>query len=342
MFRNMKIGTKIALGFGVILVLLAVVGSLSYFGVGGIVRNAGQVIDGNKLDGMLAQKEVEHLNWVGKVNALTDDSVTKLEVQTDDHKCGFGKWLYGDERKAAEGLVPSLAPLFKSIEQPHRHLHESAIAIGQHFKQADQKLPSLLLEREIDHLNWATKIRDTFIAGDQKLDVQTDGTRCALGHWLNSDAAKKAYATGDQQFRALWDQMVANHHQLHESAKTIQSLLQSGSMLEAKNYFQNQTVPLLTTTIKALRGLREEAERELAGMQEANKVYAQQTLPALEKVQNLLGDIRQEARKNIMTDEVMLQAARGTQRNVSVVGIVAILVGLALAFVIARGIIGSL
>ena len=135
MFRNMKIGTKIALGFGVILVLLAVVGSLSYFGVGGIVRNAGQVIDGNKLDGMLAQKEVDHLNWVGKVNALlTDDSVTKLEVQTDDHKCGFGKWLYGDERKAAEGLVPSLAPLFKSIEQPHRHLHESAITSNRPIK----------------------------------------------------------------------------------------------------------------------------------------------------------------------------------------------------------------
>jgi hypothetical protein len=31
------------------------VACLSYFGVGGIVRNAGQAIDGNKLDGMLDQ-----------------------------------------------------------------------------------------------------------------------------------------------------------------------------------------------------------------------------------------------------------------------------------------------
>jgi len=339
-WKNLTIGKKIALGFGVILVLLAVVGCLSYFGVGSIVHNAGQVIDGNKLDGMLAQKEVDHLNWVSQVNALlTDDSVTKLEVQTDDHKCGFGKWLYGDERKAAEHLVPSLASLFKSIEEPHRHLHESAIAIGQHFKQANQRLPSILLEREIDHLNWAAKIRDTFIKGDQKLNVQTDGTRCALGQWLNSDEAKKAYTQGDQQFRALWDQMLSNHHQLHESAKSIQALLQSGSTLEAKNYFQNHTVQLLETTIKDLRGLREEAEHELSGMQEANKIYAQKTLPALERVQDLLGDIRREARKNIMTDEIMLQAARGTQRSVSLVGGLAVLLGIGLAFLIARGII---
>ena len=53
--------------------------------------------------------------------------MTSLNVETDDHKCGFGQWLYGDGRKQAEALVPSLAPLLKKIEEPHRLLHESAI-----------------------------------------------------------------------------------------------------------------------------------------------------------------------------------------------------------------------
>ncbi len=339
-WKNLTIGKKIALGFSVILFLLSVVGALSYFGVGGIVHNASQVIDGNKLDGILAQKEVDHLKWVGKVNALlTDDSVTKLEVQTDDHKCGLGKWLYGEERKTAEYLVPSLAPLFKSIEEPHRHLHASAIDIDQHFRQVNHQLPSILLAREIDHLNWAANIRDTFIKGNEKLDVQTDATRCALGKWLISDEAKKAYSEGDQTFRALWDQMLSNHHLLHESAKSIQSLLQSASIQEAKNYFQNQTVPLLATTVRQLRGLHDESVQAMAGMQKANQIYAQKTLPALEQVQNLLSDIRQEARKHIMTDEIMLRTARGTQRNVFLVGGTAVLLGIALAFLIARGII---
>jgi len=342
-WNNLTIGKKIALGFGVTLVLLGVVACLSYFGVGGIVRNAGQVIDGNKLDGMLAQKEVDHLNWVGKVNdLLNDDSVTKLEVQTDDHKCGFGQWLYGEERKAAEDLVPSLAPLFKSIEEPHRHLHESAIEIGRRFRQADPNLPSLLLEREIDHLNWAAKIRDAFLKGDRRLDVQTDPSLCALGKWLQSEQAHSAYSRGDRQFRVQWDEMAADHRRLHESAKAIQASLQSGATHEARTQFDSETLPIMAKTLKALRGLREEAELELAGMHEAREIYARKTLPALERVQALLGDIRQDARKHIMTDEIMLNSARGTQRNVLLAGGLAVLVGMGLALLIARGIIAAL
>jgi methyl-accepting chemotaxis protein len=339
-WNNLTIGKKISLGFGIILALLGVVGCLSYFGVGGIVHNAGQVIDGNKLDGMLAQKEVDHLNWVSKVNALlNDDRVTELKVQTDDHQCGFGKWLYGDERAAAEQLVPSLAPFFKSIEEPHRHLHESAITIGRHFKQADANLPSLLLQREIDHLNWAAKIRDTFLNGGSRLDVQTDPTLCALGKWLQSEQAHEAYTQGDREFRALWDDMAADHRRLHESAKTIGSMLRSGSTQDARTYFESQTLPIMGKTLKALRGLQERAGQALSGIKEARDVYAHKTLPALERVQALLGEIRNEARKHIMTDEIMLQSARGTRRNVLFVGALAVLVGLGLAYLISRGII---
>jgi methyl-accepting chemotaxis protein len=113
------------------LTLLLILGGMSFMGVGGIVENAEEVIDGNKLDGNLAQKEVDHLNWVNQVNALlTDESVTALNVQTDHAQCAFGKWLYGEGRQQAEMLVPELAPLLKAMEEPHKRLHESAIAIG--------------------------------------------------------------------------------------------------------------------------------------------------------------------------------------------------------------------
>ena len=134
---------------------LCAVALLSFSGVKGIVSNAGHVIDGNQLDGMLAQKEVDHLTWSAQVNAmLTDVSVTGLNVQTDHKKCGFGQWLYGQERQAAEKLVPSLAPLLKSIEIPHEKLHATAIDIGKHFRQANPALPTLFLDRHIDHLNY--------------------------------------------------------------------------------------------------------------------------------------------------------------------------------------------
>ncbi len=156
-WNKLTIGRKIALGFGVVLVLLAVVGVLSFTGVGGIVKNAKQVIDGNKLDGLLAQKEVDHLNWVNGVNALlTDEQVISLDVEKDHRKCGFGKWLYGEERKDAEKIVPALVSQLKQIEEPHALLHQTAIEIEEVFRQPHPGLTELLSNRLNDHINWVS------------------------------------------------------------------------------------------------------------------------------------------------------------------------------------------
>ncbi len=225
-WKEMTIGKKIGTGFGIVLILLTLVGILSYSGTRGIVGNAEEVIDGNKLDGNLAQKEVDHLNWANQLNALlTDDTVTELKVQTDHQKCAFGQWLYGEGRKEAEHLVPSLAPLLKDIEDPHKSLHNSAIAIGKVFRQANPNLPTLFVQREVDHLKWAAKIRDAFIQQKDELGVQTDPTQCGLGKWLNSDEARAAYEHGDNDFRRVWDDMIQSHKALHQSAVGIASNL---------------------------------------------------------------------------------------------------------------------
>ncbi|MFH2065608.1 MAG: methyl-accepting chemotaxis protein [Pseudomonadota bacterium] len=341
-WKDLTIGKKIAVGFGVVLVLLGIVGILNYTGVGDIVNNAKQVNEGNKLDGMLAQKEVDHLNWMSKVNALlTDDTVTTLQVETDDHQCGFGKWLFGEERKEAERHIPSLAPLFAAIEEPHHKLHASAIAIGKVFKQANTELPILLAEKEVDHLKWASRIRDVFLKGSDTLDVETDPEKCALGKWLHSDAAMKAYENGDAVFKKMWDEMITAHKHLHESAIDIQRNL-TVAPETARKAFDEKTLPILDRTLNLLETLKEEARHELTGMEEAKHIFATQTAPALQTVQETLNKIRVEAKKHVITDEAMLNAAQDTKRNVTIVGIAAIVMGILLAFFIARGIVSVL
>ena len=168
-WKDISIYTKMLIGFGLLIILTLLVALWSIFGISGIVTNAEEVIDGNKLDGLLAQREVDHLNWAGDVNALlTDDNVTELNVQLDDHECAFGKWLYGEGREEAEAFVPSLAPLLKAIEEPHRRLHESAGSIDNvSLFQADTSLPALFADREIDHL----------VLGGRDQRCLSDGTR---------------------------------------------------------------------------------------------------------------------------------------------------------------------
>ena len=223
-WKDLKIGKKIGIGFGVVLLLLVGVGLLAILGLGSVITDAEEVIYGNELNAEMIQKEVDHLHWVGKVNTLlTDKEVTKLEIETDDHQCSFGKWLYSDSRKEAEAMIPGLAAVLKNIEEPHRHLHESAIHIDEVFVQADAELPGILATPQVDHLKWAEKIRDCFLTNSDSLKVQTDPTQCGLGKWLNSDQAKAAYASGTAEFKKTWDEMVESHSKLHKTAIEISS-----------------------------------------------------------------------------------------------------------------------
>ncbi|MFQ6757190.1 MAG: chemotaxis protein [Deltaproteobacteria bacterium] len=138
-WNNLSVNQKITIGFGCILALFVVTGVVTYLGVNRIITGAEEVISSNQLDGILAQREVDHLNWVNQVNALiVDDRVTTLKAETDDHKCGFGAWLYGEGRKQAEKQFPALAPILLSIEKPHRDLHQTAVAIKEQFRPEDR------------------------------------------------------------------------------------------------------------------------------------------------------------------------------------------------------------
>jgi methyl-accepting chemotaxis protein len=222
MIKNMTVGAKIAAGFGVVLVLVSIVGILGFRGVVGLVGNAERVIEVNELDSGLTQREVEHLNWANNVSELlTNDEVTELDVETDDHKCALGLWLYGDERTKAESTIPELKSILKQMEGPHADLHASAIDIGKHFVQADETLPGILANRVVDHLKWADMIRDCFLENCEAVKVEVDPTLCELGKWLDSEQAQTAYENGTTEMRRSWDLMVASHDKLHGSAKDI-------------------------------------------------------------------------------------------------------------------------
>ncbi len=467
-WKNMTIGKKIATGFGLIIILLIILGTISFTGVGGIVKNASEVIDGTALDGELAQKEVDHLNWIMDVNKLiSNDTVHTLHVQTDHTQCGFGKWLFGEGRKHAEILVPTLAPILKEIEEPHRLLHASAISIADAYKEADSDLPEFLAHKEIEHLQWAAAMQEAMLNNAKKVTGQTDHTLCSFGKWLYSEQAEKTAKSDTDMARLIqeikaphqklhatakkiiseyrqvhpslldtlrlrlddhrkWAAMVARslikgsqidvqtdpakcefgkwlgseeakelmdsdstlnkifqaikepHDALHASAVAINDALKNGNKFQAESVFENKTEKYLEEVVrlidqaikyentlmagrnKAIAIFKDETTHELhntqkmleklmnrsnellEGQKKASYIFTHQTAVNLAKVQKLLGKVRQEASNNILTDTAMLSAAQGTKRNVAIVASIAILAGLFLAFIIARGIVSVL
>ena len=341
-WKNCKLCVKFGVGFGLVLLLLISLGSWSIFGIEGIVGNASEVIEGNKLRGNFTQRVVDHLKWAEKVNELlTDSHVHTLSVQTDPHKCAFGKWYYSDARTRAEELVPAIRPLMQKIETFHNQLHASAIEIGKKYAPADVELGVFLRDKKLDHLMWMGKIKDALLDPESRsTGVQTDPHKCGLGKWLYSDDTNRRMKE-DPEFGSRVQAIFEPHAALHESAVSIDDKLvydRPGAI----RVFAGTTAPLADKTLAAIDSVLTLNDGRQKGYDEAKQVYSEVTLPSLNQVQEILNETMGVISTNIMTDEQMLKEAANTLVGVVIFALASVVLGVLLAWIIARGILGPL
>ncbi|MBN2706566.1 MAG: bacteriohemerythrin [Deltaproteobacteria bacterium] len=137
---RLKLSLQIFSGLIVIAGLLVVLGAVAYFGVGDMTRMANRSLEAVNTIARLQRMEIDHLKFVGEVEQTLLQDFTPglvIKVETNDHLCNFGKWLYGAPRKELESLYPELAPILKDFEEPHRVLHESIEEINLNLIEAE-------------------------------------------------------------------------------------------------------------------------------------------------------------------------------------------------------------
>jgi methyl-accepting chemotaxis protein len=146
-FKNLSITGKLALGFGSLVLAVAVLSFLSYNGLQNLVERSQRAADSDRLKNAAAEIEIAHLTWVGRVrDVFTDETIRKLEVQLDPTQCSLGKWLSSQHRSAAETSIPALKAVFADITEPHRRLHESAVRINEVLKAGESSARRSQLE----------------------------------------------------------------------------------------------------------------------------------------------------------------------------------------------------
>ena len=342
-WKDVGMKGKFTVSFGVVLALIVVVGGWSVLGIGSIVNNAGQVIDGNKLRGEFVQRIVDHLNWVSALNRfLVDEKVDELTIQLDPHKCGFGKWYYGEGRQQAEALVPALGSVMAGIEQPHIHLHESAAKIKDQYVSVDAHLGEFLTEKKVDHLGWVSKVKDALLDPNVTvINVKKDWTQCSLGKWLYSEETAERKRR-DPDFAAVVDPLYKPHEELHKSAIYLEKALQEGRRPEAMVYFRTNAMVAVKASLDALDRIIAWQGERMQSYQAALATYNTETLPALEQVKTYLDQAKEVVDTNIMTDKEMLSEADKTRLVVIILGAVALVLGIMFAVIMVRGILGPL
>jgi len=343
-WKELPIGKKIGIGFGVILFILAIVSFWSFFSMSRVESGVKVSVTGNNLNSNILQCEIDHLNWANHVsNLFTDNNMTELTVQTDPHKCAFGKWYYSGERKNAEEMYPELKPLLASIETPHNHLHESAIEIGESYAQVDSELGNFLRQAKTDHLAWAHKVKDVFVDRSIKtIDAQMDPTQCAFGKWFYSDQVRQM-RNNDREFDKLMAAIEEPHNELHESAREVERLLKAGDRNAAAKYYMKSIKIIAYDVLSKIDDVLEWQDNNFENAKNAERIYSEKTTPKLLEVQAILSQIVNHTEERVNTaNETLISTAKSAKVAVSIFSVSAILIGIILALLISRGIIRAL
>ena len=126
-WKSLSIKVKFLFGIGCVLLLTIINAILSVYALHTIEGDIGKLTAGASLRRAVLEREIQHLQWVNSLaNYLIDDEAKDLAVVKDPTQCGFGKWYYGDDKKAVLAEFPELANALTALEQPHKDLHATA------------------------------------------------------------------------------------------------------------------------------------------------------------------------------------------------------------------------
>lgn len=354
-WNNLNIGTKLSVGFGLILALLLGICLKGITGLNSVVREASAVIESNELDAVLAKREIDHLNWAMTLQEFIDNpDITELLVETDPHKCALGQWLYGEGLQDAQEMVPSLKTYADQLEGPHSMLHASAVKIGNLYTHPHEGLSQELNRIYSDHLFWAVNVANRLLLLSQQasdvgfsiddyqnfsLGVQTDPTKCKYAKFM-SDPEVIMISQSFEPLKNAIESSKSAHSTLHESAKEIEALVCEGKLDEALNLYEQKIIPSLDVVKECILSAIEAEAKYQENYIACKRIHSQETVPALGEVRSLIDGIRAEVSANMITDDQMLNNADNSRKSVIILSIFSFLIAIPLSVLITRGITG--
>ena len=334
MFKNLKLSGKLwGLTFLLLVAVMLVAGS-STWSISNILSASKDFAGAADHNTFMVKKEVDHLNWVKKVQDLFTENQATLNVQLDNTKCGLGKFLHGEEGEALAQSDPRLAGLLAAIKEPHKHVHESGTHIKDVWQQVHPGLSQTLAARLDDHRRWAANVSESLLE-NKEINAQLDPTKCAFGKWLAGDECRKLVVEWPE-FGAIIAQVTEHHKNLHESATHIKAAATEG---EKKSIYIDKTLPELKSVASLFSGVQELEILRTEAQEKAKHIFDTETIPALQTTQakmKAMADQLHEIKES--SEKEMSSTGSRAQWSAGVVTVVAFITGILLSFLVIRSI----
>ncbi|MFW5734578.1 MAG: methyl-accepting chemotaxis protein [Oceanidesulfovibrio sp.] len=157
-WRDISVGGKLAMGFGIVILLLLLVSIRAEIGL----QRSGTAYD-IALDRLshrndLKARESNHMEWVARLTqGLLEREFSQVHVEEDYHLCPFGQWYHGPERAELAEEMPEIVDNLNALEAPHIALHRSFTQMKQLYEAqgpaAYDELRQIYLEETTEHLH---------------------------------------------------------------------------------------------------------------------------------------------------------------------------------------------
>ncbi|MCG8702298.1 MAG: methyl-accepting chemotaxis protein [Bacteroidales bacterium] len=343
-WNDLKLLSKFSVAFGVVIFLLVIVAIWGIIRINGIVVNAEEIIDGNRLRAELERKYVQHLHWTQHVNEfLTNDEINELNVQLDHTRSEFGKWLHGEGKENAVKLAPELEPYLEKMVEPNRRLHELAAEINEVYKEADRELSAYLREEKTNYLIYAHRVKDVAVNAVRvdNINVQKDPKLSEFGKWLYADETKQLVKE-NPGLAKVFDQMGEAHNHIHERVHTMEKYFRRNRIKEGKTYYMTQIKPEVYVLLEGMDVVIEWNDQKLSGIEEANRIYSIEVLPIVTAMKGMFNDVIEKSKDVILTDDVLLTKSNNARLGIITFSIIAIIVAIIMAIIMSRGIINGI
>lgn len=338
-WKNLRLGTKLAISFGTIVLILSIVAIWAIRGIGNIVNDAEKVIGANRLRSNLEEKYIQHLHWAGNVNKLLyNDSINEINLENDPRKCAFGKWYYGGGIDTLKRITPEIIPVLRQIEDPHAKLHESVGKILETYHSADYNLSIHMESIKAEHLLWSNQLLNALLNNKKRLNIQTNSNNCNLGLWLNK-AETEQFLEKDAQIKKYIQDIKREHEKLHSSAYKIDYLLKSGDLSAAKSYYNKNTSIYLNNVLSTLNELISYNNLNLDKLQKAKYILHNETENYHSTFTSLFLDVIDKSEDFAMEDQVMLNDAKSTKLGVLLFSLAAIIIAIIITLIITKSMI---
>jgi methyl-accepting chemotaxis protein len=299
MFKNMKLASKMYLGFGIMVVIAAVIGYMGYSSLNKVqhkvtigdqanrfvkIVNTARLAEKNFIMSGEEKFAKEMLSQKEHFDTLVKEITAQMKVAADKQLVAqmhteAGAYIDNAAQYVElQGKIDELTATSGPIVQSARNTEKLAkdMSLDQTKKlNAIMNMQSNIADASRAHLQWAGAVKDFLADKNATLNVQTDGHKCGFGILLDSTEFAEQAAYCGQEFRDLIAGTKEKHLELHKSAIDIANARQ-GMTDNALTVYQQKTAPLLNFIlgefVKAEEILKIEVSERLAKARDSNQI----------------------------------------------------------------------